>query len=74
MRVCVRGCMGCNVVAHPIFIYPLSGRPVHFVHLIPVFISSHPLTGRTDRVHTFQTLVPSHRAQQVFIYLEAHDT
>ena len=31
--------------------------------LIPTFASSNPLTGRTDRLHIIQTLVPSHRAQ-----------
>ena len=31
--------------------------------MIPIFISSNPLTGRTDRLHIFQMLVPSHRAQ-----------
>ena len=39
--------------------------PTHFVHMIPtfIFISYNPLTGRTDRLHIFQMLVPSHRAQ-----------
>ena len=36
------------------------------VHMTQTFTSSNPLTGRTDRLHIFQTLVPSHRAQ-VFI-------
>ena len=44
----------------------LSGRPTQFVHMIPAFTSSNTLTGRTGRLHVFQTLVPSHRAQ-VFI-------
>ena len=39
-------------------------------HMIPTFTSSNPLTGRTDRLHIFQTLVPSYRAQ-VFISSQA---
>ena len=41
----------------------LSGRPTQFVHMIPAFTSSNTLTGRTGRLHIFQTLVPSYRAQ-----------
>ena len=43
--------------------HPLSGRPPQFVHIIPAFISSNTLTGRTGRLHIFKTLVPSYRAQ-----------
>ena len=44
----------------------LDGLPSQFVHMIPAFTSSNTLTGRTGRLHIFQTLVPSYRAQ-VFI-------
>ena len=38
-----------------------SYQPTHFVHMIPAITSSNPLTGRTGRLHIFQTLVPFYR-------------
>ena len=53
-----------NFMIHPRHpLSGLSGRPTQFVHMIPAFTSSNTLTGRTGRLHIFQTLVPSYRAQ-----------
>ena len=58
---------------HLISFYPLSGRLTHFVHMPPTFTSSNPLTGRTDRLHIFQTFVPSH-SEGTGVYLEPRAT
>ena len=69
-----------NFMIHPRHpLSGLSGRPTQFVHMIPAFTSSKTLTGRTGRLHIFQTLVPSYiigrrcsfRAR-VFTHLEPH--
>ena len=41
--------------------------------MIPTLISSNPLTGRTDRLHVFQTLVPSFSyVGRVQVFIESH--
>ena len=60
-----------NFMIHPRHpLSGLSGRPTRFVHMIPAFTSSNTLTGRTGRLHIFQTLVPSYRAQVFSCYAE----
>ena len=56
-----------HVTSNFIFFAVWTTCPLRAYYRIPTFISSDPLTGRTDRLHIFQTIVASHRAQQVFI-------